>query len=497
MHGTIKRKIDRKAELSAIKREWYRAHKARLNTFLNSPQATDADKATRGDAKLSKHVGLRVASDGIPPWDRPPFDLGVFKNKTRDAFKLPPTERVIKEWITFTRRSREYFINSSLKGELSRTTGVSLFATWKGGNVANPIAKVTKRALSYEQLLAATRKPLNTNRRFAFHNRWAAAVTSFSDIRIAGKFRRISDETLRTTDDNRDYLNTSPQHDVHVREYYRQRPDRDCAQRFYDNPVLVFFWLWLLAYLEPDEPHRYIPSNIYWQRGECGERIARTASLRELLSKEALERGRNLKRSRRLGFLTAQEELDLARRGKAGDIPARDEIIGRHWKLVDNKVRHVPVADQVDAVAQGMEALFEAWDKWNPERNVRFGAFAAQLVEWRIQDFMRERRRQVPVAQSINANNPVADNTDTERAENMMTNNAMQTQVKINKMRLIAERIGCLSAIERNVVEHTLGLNGYRSPDSEEELAAELGMTDRHLRRIKRAAEMKLRAAVL
>lgn len=81
MHGTIKRKIDRKAELSAIKREWYRAHKARLNTFLNSPQATDADKATRGDAKLSKHVGLRVASDGIPPWDRPPFDLGVFKKQ--------------------------------------------------------------------------------------------------------------------------------------------------------------------------------------------------------------------------------------------------------------------------------------------------------------------------------------------------------------------------------------------------------------------------------
>jgi DNA-directed RNA polymerase specialized sigma subunit len=53
-----------------------------------------------------------------------------------------------------------------------------------------------------------------------------------------------------------------------------------------------------------------------------------------------------------------------------------------------------------------MARLQRVWDDWDPERGVRFGAFAAEMVEYAIKDFMRQQRRQVPVAQSINANIP-------------------------------------------------------------------------------------------
>jgi RNA polymerase sigma factor (sigma-70 family) len=126
---------------------------------------------------------------------------------------------------------------------------------------------------------------------------------------------------------------------------------------------------------------------------------------------------------------------------------------------------------------------------------MRFGAFAAEMVEYAIKDFMRQQRRQVPVAQSINANTPVLDNKDTERAEKMMRNNSIETQVSIARRKLVAERLGCLDPLPRRVIESRLGLNGYQ-PLEQEQIADQLGMSVRHIRRIEKAATRELQEAV-
>jgi RNA polymerase sigma factor (sigma-70 family) len=141
-----------------------------------------------------------------------------------------------------------------------------------------------------------------------------------------------------------------------------------------------------------------------------------------------------------------------------------------------------------------MKRLLGVWDNWDPERS-RFGAFAAEPVENAIKDFMRQRRRQVPVAQSINANDPDADSIDIQRAENTMTNNSIQTQVALAKRNLVAQRLWCLNEREQRVITQRLGLNGYQALE-QEQIADQLGMSERQIRRIEKAAIGKL-AAVL
>jgi RNA polymerase sigma factor (sigma-70 family) len=312
------------------------------------------------------------------------------------------------------------------------------------------------------------------------------------------------------------------QHDEHVR-VFRQEDCRDislprkCPLIFYERPFLCIFVFWLMAGMDaplkdflhivaapPTATERPTASQTrltshYWHHRDKHNRRkgdARIPGLRELLSKEAIERGKHLKKSRRPGLLSPQEELDLARLGKAGNNRARDEIIARHWHLVERKCRHVKMADQADAIAVGTARLLKAWDDWDQERGVRFGAFAAQAVEWAIQDFMDQCRRQVPVAQSINANNPVADNMDTQRAENMMTNSNNEKRAIRAKRNLVAERaVECLDPLHQRVIESRLGLNGYQ-PLEQEQIADQLGMSVRHIRRIEKAAIRKLQEAV-
>jgi hypothetical protein len=115
-----------------------------------------------------------------------------------------------------------------------------------------------------------------------------------------------------------------------------QAGGRRCPLIFYEKPFLCIFLFWFMAGLdapltdfwhyvaEPPTEKKKPPASRtrlmshYW---------ASPPSLRELLSKDAIERGKNLKPTRRPGLLTPQEELELARRGKAGDIRARDETL--------------------------------------------------------------------------------------------------------------------------------------------------------------------------
>ena len=148
-----------------------------------------------------------------------------------------------------------------------------------------------------------------------------------------------------------------------------------------------------------------------------------------------------------------------------------------------------------------MERLIEVWNRWGADA---FGRFATQAIDWEIQDFLKQLRRQVPVQRSINLNDPVGDAADDDDDDkppqperpDMMTFNAMETQAAAAKRRLVADRLGCLNLRERRVIEGRLALNGYKYPVSHKALAADLGMSERKVARIESAAIEKLRQAV-
>jgi RNA polymerase sigma factor (sigma-70 family) len=120
-------------------------------------------------------------------------------------------------------------------------------------------------------------------------------------------------------------------------------------------------------------------------------------------SKENNKRG--TPRRQRVVFLSRAEELDLARRAKAGDIPARNRLFVAHWPLVATIARkHAgPPAATEDLIQEAYGGvngdgnpvgLVYALNSFDPEKGERFSTFARQAIEWAIKDYKRQERRQ-------------------------------------------------------------------------------------------------------
>jgi hypothetical protein len=183
-----------------------------------------------------------------------------------------------------------------------------------------------------------------------YAKRWNQAAASYVDIRIAGKVRRVADGTWHAADGSLDFLSTQ-ERERKLEGWWGWR-HLLCPIAFYERPFLGFVLLWLMAGLDA-------PLRDFWffaaDAATCdeGPALSHTAGLAREISEiettftletwtpgEAKERNRAKRPPpRQPGFLTAHEELELARRGKAGDMPARDEIIARHWPLVERKCR--------------------------------------------------------------------------------------------------------------------------------------------------------------
>jgi RNA polymerase sigma factor (sigma-70 family) len=183
-------------------------------------------------------------------------------------------------------------------------------------------------------------------------------------------------------------------------------------------------------------------------------------------------------------------------------ITERDKVIAKHWPLARKKCRIVPQPERADAIQACMERLTLAYENWDKKRGA-FTTYAEQAIDWAIQDFMKELRREVPVQRSINVNDPADandddddDNTSPEQPD-MMRFDSLGTQATEAKRRLVVERLDCLNWRERRVIEGTLGLNGYRHSVSAENLAAELDLSAKQIRRIRGVAAEKLQQEVL
>lgn len=110
-------------------------------------------------------------------------------------------------------------------------------------------------------------------------------------------------------------------------------------------------------------------------------------------------------------LLTAEEELDMARRVKQGDFAARQEMVERNLRLVVSIARHymnrgVPLLDLIE---EGNLGLMHALDKFDPERGFRFSTYASwwirQGVERAVHHQGRLVRLPVHLVREINALN--------------------------------------------------------------------------------------------
>ncbi|MCB1929159.1 MAG: RNA polymerase sigma factor RpoS [Rhodocyclaceae bacterium] len=107
-------------------------------------------------------------------------------------------------------------------------------------------------------------------------------------------------------------------------------------------------------------------------------------------------------------LLTAEEELALTRRVRAGDFEARQIMIERNLRLVVNIAKHylnrgIPLLDLVE---EGNLGLMHALEKFDPERGFRFSTYATwwirQNIERAIMNQSRTIRLPVHVVKELN-----------------------------------------------------------------------------------------------
>src|SRR3989338_4107040 len=90
-----------------------------------------------------------------------------------------------------------------------------------------------------------------------------------------------------------------------------------------------------------------------------------------------------LKQIKDIPLLTAQQEVDLARRIKKGDKSARDEMIQANLRLVISIAKRyinlgIPLSDLIE---EGNIGLMRGVDKFDPEKGFRFSTYAAWWIK--------------------------------------------------------------------------------------------------------------------
>lgn len=98
---------------------------------------------------------------------------------------------------------------------------------------------------------------------------------------------------------------------------------------------------------------------------------------------------------RRVRLCTPEEERELGRRIRAGDLDARNELVVRNMPLVLHlSRRHTPIDD--DLVQEGMAGLVEAASRFDPDLGFRFSTYAERWIKQGFQTWY-ERRKLVAV----------------------------------------------------------------------------------------------------
>ena len=203
-------------------------------------------------------------------------------------------------------------------------------------------------------------------------------------------------------------------------------------------------------------------------------------SERELLSKDAIDRSkernaRTPKRQRAV-FLDAREELELARRAKAGDIVAANKIILAHLPIAKKVAKQYAAKHGTDDLIQeGVFGLKKALDAFDPEMGFQFGVLAKLNVEWAIKDYLKKQRRHY--ALSLDA--PIS-GTDTTFKDILVEPNPLDIEPA-------QPTLDCLNDRERYIIEARLD-GRTRSV-----IGVELGISDERVRQLEARAVAKLK----
>jgi RNA polymerase primary sigma factor len=215
---------------------------------------------------------------------------------------------------------------------------------------------------------------------------------------------------------------------------------------------------------------------------------------------------RYIQETKRIGNLTREQETALAKAAQAGDRKAINALVEANLRFV------IQVAKQYqgmgleleDLIAFGNIGLFEAAERFNPDKGVKFITFAVWYIRAELQKALNDLSRVVRIpshktsteeqyVKSIHT--PVGDDENKETyADRYLAADGIKSARDTADLRFDLQRaLNQLKPKQREAITRFYGI-GMEYPQCMDQIAEEMGVTGERARQLVRGAELALAA---
>lgn len=197
--------------------------------------------------------------------------------------------------------------------------------------------------------------------------------------------------------------------------------------------------------------------------------------------------------------LTAEQEAEVMRRIRAGDEPAREELITHNLRLVVYIARkfETRAAGIEDLISIGTIGLIKAVRTFQPERNIKLATYASRCIENEILMFLRKTAQ---YRNDLSIDEPL--NVDWDGNE-LLLSDVLGTDGDIVMRpleddvdhQLLRQALGRLPEREKQIVCMRFGLGG-RQEKTQKEVADIMGISQSYISRLEKRIMLRLRREI-
>ena len=213
---------------------------------------------------------------------------------------------------------------------------------------------------------------------------------------------------------------------------------------------------------------------------------------------------RYIQETKKIGALTREQETTLGRAAAAGDRKAVNALVEANLRFV------IQVAKQYqgmglaleDLIAFGNVGLFEAAERFNPEKGVKFITFAVWYIRAELQKALNDLSRVVRIPSHRTAteeystksiHTPVGDDENKETyADRYLAADSVKTSRDMADLQYDLNRVlAQLKPKQEEAIRRFYGI-GREYPQCMDQIAEEMGVTNERARQLVRGAELAL-----